>query len=148
MQVQPGPDSVSSVPPASVSSSSRSDQIDTSREQTGPDLTMSGSRKRVHSGPALTEAIGPCSATTAGLNDPSAARAIPKRKCNPAPPKSLKRKLKGPYGSDPDARASHSLRSRTDPLASFQRLRAIPLDPYLGTPSNTQHPNTVIEPDD
>ena len=133
---------------AASSSSSTNHHILTSREQTGPDCSSSESRKRVHTGPAMPVSSSNCSTTTAGLDDPSAARALPKRKCNLAVPKILKRKLRGPYGSDPDARASHSLRSRTDPLASLQRMRTLPLDPFLGTPCNTQHPNTVVEPDD
>ena len=102
----------------------------------------------MHPGPEQTILSGTRNATTAGLDDLSVARAIPKRKCNPVPSKPLKRKLKGPFGSDPDARASHSLRMRTDPVASLQRLRDTPLDPYLGMPTNTRHPNTVVEPDD
>ena len=148
VQEQPGPDCVMSPPSSTVSSSSCSIPLHISREQSGPDISTSGSRKRVHSGPVQTSPSGACNTTTAGSDDPSVARAAPKRKSNPVHPKSLKRKLRGPYGSDPDARASHSLRSRTDPLASLQRLRATPLDPFLGTPTNTQHPNTVVEPDD
>ena len=144
-QEHTGPDQISSDLSVSVSSNTSPPVV---REQSGPDLCNLGSRKRVHPGPEQTILSGTRNATTAGLDDHSVARATPKRKGNPVPSKSLKRKLKGPFGSDPDARASHSLRIRTDPVASLQRFRATPLDPYLGMPTNTQHPNTVVEPDD
>ena len=98
------------------------------------------------------------SATAANLDDNGAARAKPRAKVQarrpstnidndskaPRPPK---RKLRGPYGSDPEARASHSKRLRSDPLAALNRMRNASLDPYLGPPQHTHTSPPSIDPD-
>ena len=84
--------------------------------------------------------------SAANLDDIGATRALPKSEAT-HPERPPKRKLLGPYRSDPEARASHSRRARTDPLVSLQPLREAPFDPFLGLPRSTQHPNTIVEPD-
>ena len=96
---------------------------------------------------------GKRNAEQANFGDTNVAKAKPKAKScvhmhDRRTVKPPKRRLMGPYGSDPDARAVQQKRSRLDPIAALNRIRTAPLDPYIGPNTPTQHPNTVVEPDD
>ena len=116
---------------------------------TSTDLNMDGAGTGID---AVTSACKR-SAEQANFGDLNVARAKPKAKpCRHlherGTVKPPKRRLMGPYGSDPDARAVQQKRSRLDPIAALNRIRTATLDPYVGPTTLTQHPNTVVEPDD
>ena len=67
------------------------------------------------------------------MPQPSSSSNLEQSQRPPAPPN--RRRLRGQYRSDPDARAAHSKRMRADPIAVINRLRNIvPAEPVITPP--------------